>query len=292
MPNITTSDVVTAEPVMEMLSDRRSRFRQFRRAFRPDDRTGVGSNTFTYPTPDNSLDDTYGNDEIEAIEIEEGAEYPRTGLTYDGETANYSKYGLILTWSDEAVADGAFDVEADGNQQLIDALEARLDYVAFSVLDNFNNDVVVNSPANLGWEAFMEGRQALIGDGFVNREDFEVYIDSDATTTVLQDENIQGLDDTTALRIEQGSLTESDLESGLIGEAAGMPIYETNTARLGTDEAFVVDTSMYGYESERESQSVEVEREFDTDETKAKIRERLDWVPTDKDAAVKIDLSA
>lgn len=291
MPNITTSDVITAEPVAEMLEERRQKFRQFRRAFRSDDRTNVGSNTFTYPTPDSSLDDAYDGDDIEAIEVEEGASYPETGLTYDGEQANFSKYGLILTWSDEAVSDGAFDVEADGNQQLIDALEARLDYIAYSILENFNNDTVITSPASLGWEAFMEGRQTLIGDGFVNREEFEVYVDSSATTSVLQDENIKGLDDTTAIRIEQGSVTQADLDAGLIGEVAGMPIYETNTARLSSNEAFVVDTSMYGYESVREDQSVETDRRFETDETLAKVNERLDWVPTDDQAAVKVDVS-
>ncbi len=125
-----TSDIITDDDVRSMAELVRSKKYQFRRFFRSHDATNLNSNSFTFPQLDIDLDPE------EIAEIPEGSEYPRADFDYGSIQAAYSKYGVELTISDEAVEDSYLDVEMDGNRQMAEAEEERMDTIAFNILNN------------------------------------------------------------------------------------------------------------------------------------------------------------
>ena len=75
---------------------------------------------------------------------------------------------------------------------------------------------------------------------------------------------------------------------GQLGTVFGVPVVMTNTGDLGADEGFMVDTSKFGYESERWGQEVTDYREEGKDRDVYKIRDRRDFVVMDGQANVFI----
>lgn len=267
-------DVVSDEDVKSTLEVRTEQMYQFRRAFKDDDATDINSGSKTFPQ---AVDTVRGAMD----EVAESSDYPETELSYEGIQANYDKEGFIIRVSDEAVDDSAFDVIMDVTEQMGVAAERRLDAKAFSLLDpngaaNLNDNGPIGTDGNdLNFAAVVDAYTTLVESEFVP-SDFELYCSPDAFGDLAKDSNFNRATD-------QG---DALARNGMLGNAFGVSIAMTNTGDLADDEALMIDTGRYGYESTRWPREVSSEYDFDNDETKYKIRTRNDYVVMKDQAAV------
>lgn len=266
---ITAQDIVSDDDVRAVLEERTQEMYQFRRAYRDHDATGINSGSYEFPEATDRL-------RGEMTEVGEEADYPESGLNYNGVRASYTKDGFIVRVSDEAVDDAAFDVIMDTMEEMGIAAEKRLDSLAFTGLDNNTNGTTVGTnDTDLNYTAIVNAYTTLVEDEYRPAE-FEAYVSADAWGDLATDSQF-----TQATAQGEATIREGTLDSSL-----GIPIYITNTGDLGNDEGHMVDTSKFGYESTRWEQEVSSEYDFGNDETKYKIRHRKDFVVMDSDANV------
>ena len=269
MASITASDVISDTDVRSVLEERTQETYQFRRAYRDHDATGINSGTFTFPQADDNL-------RGEMVEIGEESDYPRSGLNYSGVNAQYTKDGFEVAISDEAVSDSAFDVVMDAMEEMGIAAEKRLDNLAFTGIDNNNNGTTIGSDGtDLNYGAITSAYTTLVEDEFTPAG-FELYVSPDAFDDLANDSNFNRATD-------QG---DALARQGMLGETFGVPVVMTNTGDLGDDEAYMVDTERYGYESTRWEQEVTNYREESNDQDVFKIRHRKDFVVMKSAAAI------
>jgi hypothetical protein len=267
--SITATDVVSDDDVRAILEERTQEMYQFRRAYRDHDATGIDSGSFEFPE---STDRLRG----EMDEVGEESNYPRSGLNYQGVTAEYVKDGFEVAVSDEAVDDSAFDVVMDTMEEMGVAAESRLDGLAFTGLDNNQNATTIGTDGtDLNYDAIVGGYTELVEDEYRPAQ-FEVYASADGWGDLATDDQF-------TQATAQG---EATIRDGTLDSSLGVPIYITNTGDLGDDEAFIVDTSKFGYESTRWEQEVTNYREESEDQDVFKIRHRKDFVVMDGDANV------
>lgn len=261
---VTATDIVSDDDVRAILEERTQQMYQFRRAYRDHDATGINSGSFEFPEATDRL-------RGEMTEVGEEANYPRSGLNYQGVSATYQKDGFEVAVSDEAVSDSAFDVIMDVMEEMGVAAETRLDSLAFTGLNNNQNATTVGTDAtDLNYAAIVDAYTTLVEDEYRPSE-FEVYTSADgwgdlATDTQFTQATAQG---------------EATIRDGVLDSSLGIPIYITNTGDLGNDEAFMVDTSKFGYESTRWEQEVTNYREEGEDQDVFKVRHRKDFVVMD-----------
>lgn len=269
---VTGTDVISEREVGAVLEERTEAQYQFRRAYREDSATDLNGNTKSFPTAVNDVREDMGD-------VSEDATYPRSSLAYDGIDAEYTKDGFEIAISDEAADDSAFNVIQDITAQMAIAAEARLDRRAFTVLNDFNNDVAVGDGANdMNYAALVEAETQLFSDEF-----------SPATSLTFLSPGAFG---DLALDTDLNRATEEGDElarGGSLGEVFGVDVIRTNTGDLGASEGIMVDTSMYGYESTRWDREVSSYREESEDRDVFKIRHRKDFLSTNPGAAVYIN---
>lgn len=269
---VTATDVVSDDDVRAILEERTQEMYQFRRAYRDHDATGINSGSYEFPEASDRL-------RGEMVEVGEEANYPRSGLNYEGVQAQYQKDGFEVAVSDEAVDDSAFDVIMDVMEEMGVAAESRLDALAFTGLDNNQNDAgaIGTDGDDLNYDSIVAGYTQLVEDEYRPAQ-FEVYASADGWGDLATDEQF-------TQATAQG---EATIRDGTLDSSLGVPIYITNTGDLGDDEAFMVDTSKFGYESTRWEQEVTNYREESEDQDVYKIRHRKDFVVMDAEANVFI----
>jgi len=271
---VTAQDVISDTDVKETLEVRTEQMYQFRRAFRDDDATDINSGSKSFPQ---ATDEVRGTMD----QVTERSDYPEASMNYEGINADYEKEGFIIRVSDEAVDDSVFDVVMDVTEQMGVAAEKRLDAKAFSLMDpnganNLNSNGPIGTDGNdLNFAAVVDSYTTLVEGEFVP-SDFELYCSPDAWGDLANDDNFNRATD-------QG---DALARNGMLGEAFGVTIAMTNTGDLGDDEALMVDTGRYGYESTRWEREVSSEYDFDNDETKYKIRTRNDYLTMKPNAAI------
>ena len=264
---VTATDVVSDDDVRAILEERTQEMSQFRRAYRDHDATGIDSGSFEFPEATDRL-------RGEMDEVGEQANYPRSGLNYNGVQANYIKDGFEVAISDEAVDDSAFDVVMDVMEEMGVAAESRLDALAFTGLNNNQNpDTIGQDGTDLNYDAIVGAYTDLVEDEYRPAQ-FEVYASADGWGDLATDSQF-------TQATAQG---EATIRDGTLDSSLGVPIYITNTGELGDDEAFMVDTSKFGYESTRWEQEVTNYREESEDQDVFKIRHRKDFVVMDGNA--------
>ena len=276
MATITASDIVSDTDVRAVLEERTQEQYQFRRAYRPHDATDANSNQFNFPQADDNVRGAM-------TEVGEQSDYPRHGLNYSNVTATYTKDGFEIAVSDEAVSDSAFDVIMDVTEEMAVAAESRLDSLAWSLMDpddgnNLNTDSPIGTDGtDLNYGAVVDAYTALFEDEFVPT-DFELYVSADGFGDLAQDDNFTHATDQGDQVVVQG-----ELQMGF-----GVPVVPTNTGDLAADEANMVDTGRYGYESTRWDREVTSYREESKDQDVWKIRHRKDFVVMKSEAAIHI----
>lgn len=279
----TTADIITVDEVNGLLEPLQDKYRQFRRAYREHDATDIDSNSFDFPEITDDLDG-------EMVEVAEGGDYTRASMVYGETSADYIKYGFEYTFSDEAVDDSVFDLEARGLERQMAEEERAMDGIAFNTLSGNLRSTVVGpdtSEGVLDTSLVNEARSTLFQDGY-DMSNFELYVGAPGMQDVLDELGSRATDLGDSIQTG-GELPGGSLNQGMLGTYAGIPTYATNTGDLGEGEAVLVDTGAYGWESRRWDTETQVYREDRSDETVVKIRNRLDFVVTDNNAAVKIE---
>jgi hypothetical protein len=274
---ITASDVISDDDVRAVLEERTQEMYQFRRAYRDHDATGLNSNQFSFPQADDSVRDAMD-------EVGEQANYPRAELNYSNVTANYTKDGFEIAISDEAVSDSVFDVVMDVTEEMAIGAESLLDSRAWSLMDpddganlDTTNGPIGTDTNDLDYNAVVNAYTALL-DNEMSPVDFELFVSADAFGDLAKDDNFTHATDQGDQTVRQGTL-----QLGF-----GVPIIPTNTGDLAEDEANMVDTGKYGYESTRWDREVTNYREEKNDQDVFKIRHRKDFVVMKSDAAIHI----
>jgi len=282
-----SSDVVQDDDVRSIVEKIRNQYLQVRRAFRDHDGTNLDSNSFEFPVSDASFDG-------EAVEVGEGEDFPRTDKSHSTVQAAYKKYGVELTVTDEAVEDSAVDVELDGEEDLVRAEERRAETTAFNVLDANTNSAgpIDNGAAAAGdieQADFEDAKEQALADelsmgdlvAIGSAQDYGRYVNFDGFTRASE------LGDQVA---QTGVLGDgADLSEGFMGTVLDMPVYLENVGNISTGDAYVVDTSNFGWQSTRRDISVDSYREEQKEQTVFQIDGRWDWVATQSTANIKID---
>lgn len=270
---VTYEDVPTATDVRAMLEERSRELYQFRNAFRVDpDASTREAESVEFPSG--------GTFDQEMVEVDKGSDYPRAKLQYDGARAAYTKYGFEVPLTDEDIKDSKINLVLDNQQQMGREEEKRLDNIAFNILDANRNSTLIGTDGNaFNYAAVVSAYTTLVDQGF-SPSSFVMFLSPDAWGDLATSSEFTHATDT----VDQ----ELRSQGPALGMVMGIPAMLTNTGNLLADEAIMVDTSRYGWESERDPFETSRYREDQKDQWVYKIRGRIDWVPTNSDAAIKI----
>lgn len=284
---VTATDVVTDRDVFDMVAQVRNDYLQVRRAFRDHDATGLDSNTFDFPTAEFEFDG-------EAVEVPEGSDYPRASKSYDDVRAVYTKYGFEVPISDQAVMDSKIDVEADVVIDMAKAEERRVEEIAFNVLkantDTTNGPVDEGTVSNQIEYADMIKAREILFDNEYSINDTIILTDAANSSDILAIDEFRQASDLGDAVIEAGLLPEGALaDQGYLGQFIDIPVYVTSTVSMTAGEAYMIDTSNYGYESTRQPMETLSYREEEKDQDVFKVRGRWDWVSVKPSACIEID---
>lgn len=271
--SIAQNDVpVQPETILREVQERTEPTYQFREAFRDFDASDQDAEELKFPVPEDDL-------EGHVVEVDEGADYPRSELNYGEASAVRSKYGFEVTITDEAVRFGRVEVEAEAQAEMGRAQLKNIDRRAFELLDANNNSTVVgNDGEDLDFEAVVEAYEVL-NAGEYNPEEMAMFVGTDGLRDL-------SLDDSFNRATEFGDELVSDRGPEVFGEIYGVPVLRTNTGDFGDDEAFLVDKSKYGRYAEWEPMDVTTYREDSNDQTVYKLRGHNGFAVTDEDACV------
>lgn len=266
-----TADALTEEAVRNRLEEIVQERLGFRAAFRETQVPDDAGSTWKIPQPD----DTIG----EPDEIQPGTEYPATEEDYSKISINRQKYGFRMEFLDEAVMDNtSFDVIADQVERAGRQFREYLNGEAFTELNNNLNSSSPNGDQDgtLSYDDVLAGLSTLEGVGY------------EPDLLIVEENGIEDLR-TDADFTRSTQLGDDVVQTGEIGQVAGMDITMDTTNNLGDADAFVVDTDFYGYEATWSGVEVESDRDFDTDKEVRKARAYKQWKAMDAGAAIKVD---
>ena len=268
----TSQDIIETDDVAQTIEDRTAEMHQFRRAYRDHDASDISSNSFTFPEWGDDLD------EDDYVEIAELSEYPHADVSLDGVQVTYTKYGFQVPISDEAVSDNAVSLALDQMGELARAEERKLDRLAYGYLAENMSDTTVSS--DTPFNTLVDAQTEMVDAGY-DPGQLEMYLSPQAWGKLAKDDVLNRATD-------QG---DALARNGQLATAFGMDLVLSNIGVLGANEAILVDTSKFGYESTRWPMEVSVNRDEDRDADVYKIRRRLGWAAMDPDAAISVDFS-
>lgn len=272
--NINYDGVPTGEDMQATLLPEPNEMYQFRNAFRVDNEaTNRQGDSVEYP----SLADDF---EGEMVEVKKGDEYHEAKLDYDGLRAAWTKYGFEFRLYDEDIKDSKVNLVAINQREMTREEVRNLDGIAYSVIDaNRNSTVIGTDGTDFNYSGAVAAYTTLVDAGY-SAGRFVWFMGPDAWGDIAEMTEF-----TTDTETFAGELRGDGIN---LGEFMGRPAMLTNTGDLGDDEAFLIDTGAYGWESPRDPFAVSRRRDDATDSFVYKLSGRMDWVPTDPDAALKI----
>lgn len=245
----------------------------FRNLFRVDEEApNRDGDTVEYP----SLD---GDFEGELVEIADDEEHPEAKLTYDGLQAAWTEYGFKFRIRDKDIQDSKINLVVVNQQEATREEMRRLDGIAGAVIENNRNDVEIGDAANsFNYNAAVDMETKLIDHGYEPSR-FMFVLSPQAWGSIAKSDEFVSNTERFA-----GELREDGIRHG---ELLGYPVLRSNTGVLGDDEAYLVDRGVYGWESPRDEFDVNRWRDDDQRCFFYGLNGRIDWVPTDTDAAIK-----
>jgi len=284
--SITAADIVSDIDVRSIVDKIRNQKYQARRVFRRHDATNIDSNSFEFPVSDDDLDG-------EAVEVGESSTYPRGGLNWSNVSAAYTKYGVELPISDEAVSDSAIDVVLNAREDLIRAEENRIDTVAFNVLSgntNSSGPVDAGTDSVFAYSDVVDAREQAFVDE-LNMGELMLLVPGANMSDFLTMSEFTSASEVGDAVVQTGVLPGGDMvgEDAFLGVIGDVPVYLSNSGAFTEGQSFLVDTSSFGWESVRWEQAVKQYREEEKDQDVWKIRGRWDWVATNAEANIEIN---
>lgn len=283
MPTTTASNIISEQAVRSVLKEQLTKTYQFRRVFQDHDATDISNDRFSFPQREVELD----RDDV--VEVGEGQNYARTGTDYGEVTVVYDKRGFEITITDEAVSDSRVDVVMDNETQAMNAWQGAMDYLAFQVLNSNQNAAgpIGDDNGTITYQTLVDARSTLFGDQY-DLSEMVGLVGADGMGDLMKMDKFTQASEMGDFVLEKGLLPNGQVGPMFLGEAAGVPWYATNTGDLAAGEAFVVDTSRFGYESTRWDREIRQYRNEEEDADVWKIRGRNGWVAVDPSANVKI----
>lgn len=220
--------------------------------------------------------------EGEMVEIAKGDPHPESKLSYDGLRAAWTDYGFKFSIHDNDVQDSKVNLIVINQREATREEMRRLDGIAGAVLEGNRNSVEIGNDSNaIDYEAFVDAETELIDAGY-DTSRFMWMLSPRAWGTMAKTDHFTGDTETFA-----GELRDDGIRAGNL---LGYPAMRVNTGPLAgtTNDAYLVDAGRYGWESPRRGFSVDSEYDRDQREREYYVDGRIDWVPTDPDAALKI----
>lgn len=283
----TATDVVSDDDVRAIAEKIRNKKYQNRRAFRDYDATDNDSNEVSFPVKNSDFDG-------ESVEVPEGSNYPRGSTDYDEVSAVHTKYGFEVPIPDEKVEDNVVDIELDTQEDMIREEENRMDAIAYGVLSGNaeapDGGAIGNADGTFEYADLAEGRQeAFLRE--LDLSELEMYVSGENITDFINMDEFTQASEMGDQVLQQGILPGGSMlgEAALLGVAGDIPVYTTNTADYAAGEAYLVDTSEFGWESTRRAMDVDSYREEDKEQDVFRVSGRWDWVATQPEAAIPFE---
>lgn len=248
----------------------------FRNAFQVDSQApNRDGDTVEYPS--------LGNDfEGDLVEIEKDEEHPEAQLSYDGLQAAWTEYGFKFRIRDKDVRNSTINIVMINQQEMAREEMKRLDAISGAVIEGNRNSVEIGDAANsFDYEAAVDMETQLIEAGY--NDDRFLFILSPSSWGELA----KSAGDTGFAQQTDTFANELRNEGVRHGELLGHPVIRTNTGFMDTNEAYLVDTGIYGWESPRNAFSTTSWRDDDKRCQFYALNGEIDWVPTEPDAAIK-----
>lgn len=245
----------------------------FRNAFMVDDEApNRDGDSVEYPRVEEDF-------EGDLVEIGKDDPHPEAKLEYDGVQAAWTEYGFKFRIRDKDVRDSKINLVMQNEQRMSDEEFARLDAIAGMVLENNRNDVEIGDDENeWNYEAAVDMETELVDAGY----------SQNSLLWILSPRAWGGFAKTDEFVTETERFAAELRDDGIRhGELLGHPAIRTNTGFMSGTEAYLVDTSIYGWESPRKQFDVTDWRDEDLRAHFYALNGEIDWVPTEPDAAIK-----
>lgn len=245
----------------------------FRNVFQVDNQApNRDGDSVTYP----SLDDDFEGD---LVKIAKDEPHPEAKLSYEGLSAAWTEYGFKFRIRDKDVRDSKVNLVIINQQEMAREEMRRLDALAGLVLENNRNSVEIGSASDLlNYEAVLEMETELVDAGY-NPNRFAY---------VVSPRGWSGLARSDEFVTETERFAEELRNTGVRhGEILGHPVIRTNTGFMDDNDAYLVDTGIYGWESPRNPFDVTTWRDEDQRCQFYAMNGEIDWVPTEPEAAIK-----
>jgi hypothetical protein len=271
--NINYDGVPTATDMEATLLPDPEQMFAFRNAFRVDEQApNRDGDSVEYPALD-------GDFEGELVEIGKDEEHPEAKLTYDGLQAAWTEYGFKFRIRDKDVKDSKINLVAVNQQEATREEMRRLDGIAGTVIENNRNSVEIGTDGNaFNYDAAVDMETELIDAGYDSGR-FMWFLSPRAWGSLAKSTDFKSDTEEFANELRSEGIRH--------GELLGYPALRTNTGQLGQDDAYLVDTGVYGWESPRDEFDVNRWRDDDERCWFYGLNGRIDWVPTEPDAAIK-----
>lgn len=263
-----TTDIIDQEAVREQVYAITEENLVFRQAFRQISTSGVSNDTIKVTVP---------NDELaEPDVIAEGGEYPYDEEGYSQVEIGREKVGQVIPVHDEAQMDSVFDVVADLTERQARKMAEALDKKAFAELDGNVGSTVGDDGGTLAWSEIVTGRRNLQSGGY--SPDL-LILDPYAWEDLLNDSEFN----------RATSLGDDMATTGDLPRVAGLqPVVSNVSGTIAQHDAYLVDTTMYGYEADWSAVETDTFRDDYHDTDMLKIRTFRGWKAVDPQAAVKV----
>lgn len=247
----------------------------YRDAFRAYDATGINSNVVQIPIPKDEM----GKPKI----VDEGGEYPRSHEDYKLAELYFDKFGfeVPITW--EAEEDSRINLTQDQVDRQAREMSEDINMRAFETIEDelrVEGDRVVGDPdGTMTYDDVLTGREDLVSKSY--NPDL-LIADVGAVHDLLKSDNF----------LRATDIGDTLRRAGAVGQIAGMEVVEDDSGLPlgdGNPGALMVDTDYFGYEGERTPITTEEYHEDRTETDVYRIKTRMGWLVTERDAAVIIE---
>lgn len=245
----------------------------FRNAFRVDNEaSNRDGDSVEYPR----LGDDFDGD---LVEIGKDEEHPEAALDYEGLQAVWTEYGFKFRIRDKDIRDSKINLVVANQREMTREEVRRLDAIAGLTIENNRNGVTIgDSTVDFNYSAAVDMESELIEQGY--NPGRGIWILSPSAWGNLAKSN-----EWTA-ESEQfgGELRDEGIRAANL---LGKPALRTNTGFMGSNEAYLIDNGVYGWESPRDPFDVTSWRDEDQRCQFYALNGEIDWIPTEPDAAIK-----
>lgn len=234
------------------------------------------SDTVTYPSVDLDYEDDF-------VEIKTNDPHPVASLSYAGHTASWTEYGFKFVIHQTDVEDSKINLMMINQQEQTKAKMQNLDGIAGATIEANRNDTEIgDSSVDINYSAAADAEAALMETGW-ELSRFVWVMSPQSWATFAKTEEF-----TSDTEQFAGELRTDGIQ---VGELLNHPVIRVNTGPLEGAEntMYLIDQGAYGWESPRRPFNVS-QGDFDKDEreTPYYINGRIDWVPTNPSAALKV----